>query len=187
MKKKEKNELKVVDKILLKKVLNSPSSSCTESLYLELGLIPIHVILKARRINYLHYLVNLKDEEMLAMFLKIQWKYPCKEDWTTQVQEDLEDFGMDNDLEKIKTTSKNSFKRLVKMKAKKYALDYLQDLKASHSKMNNLVYTELKLQDYLKSEIPVNDAKNLYQFRVRVANFSGNFKGRYQSLVCPFC
>ena len=73
------------------------------------------------------------------------------------------------------------------MKAKIYALDYLQYLKASHSKMNNLVYTELKLQDYLKSEIPVNEAKHLYQFRVRVANFRDNFKGRYQSLACPFC
>ena len=36
--------------------------------------------------------------------------------------------------------------------------------------MNNLVYTELKLQGYLKSEIPVNEAKNLHQFRVKIAN-----------------
>ena len=118
MKKKEINELEEVDKILLRKVLNAPSSSCTESLYLELGLIPLHVILKARRINYLHYLVNLNEEEMLAKFFKIQCKYPYKEDWTKQVQEDLEVFGLDNDLEKIKTTSKNSFKSLVKLKPK---------------------------------------------------------------------
>ena len=54
---------------------------------------------------------------MLAKFFKIQGKYPCKEDWTPQLQEDLEDFGIDIDLEKIKTISKISFKRLVKRKA----------------------------------------------------------------------
>ena len=68
MKKKEINELEEVDKILLRKVLNAPSSSCTESFYLELWLIPLQFILKTRRINYLHYLVNLNEEEMLAKF-----------------------------------------------------------------------------------------------------------------------
>ena len=61
------DELEDVDKILLRNILDAPSTSCVESLYLELGLIPIHIILKSRRIVYYHYLVNLNNDEMLIL------------------------------------------------------------------------------------------------------------------------
>ena len=41
LKTKEIDELESVDKILLRKILEAPQSSCIESLYLELGVIPI--------------------------------------------------------------------------------------------------------------------------------------------------
>ena len=42
------------------------------------------------------------------------------------------------------------------------------------------------MQNYLKnSEIPVNEAKNLYRFRTRVARFKENYKNSYQSIACP--
>ena len=52
----EQDELEEVDKLLLRRILNAPTSACIESLYLELGLVPIHIIIKARRVKYLHYL-----------------------------------------------------------------------------------------------------------------------------------
>ena len=89
LRKREIDDLEEVDKILIRNILNAPVSSCIESLYLELGLIPISIILKARRISYFHYLVNLDEREMLYQFFETQYKYPSKEDWTTQVVEDL--------------------------------------------------------------------------------------------------
>ena len=71
LKKKETDELEMVDKILLRNILEAPVSSCVESLYLELGVIPIHILLKARRIVYFHYLVNLDTKEMLYKFFKL--------------------------------------------------------------------------------------------------------------------
>ena len=44
----EEEELEKIDKILLRRILEAPDSVCVESLYLELGLIPIHILLKAR-------------------------------------------------------------------------------------------------------------------------------------------
>jgi hypothetical protein len=55
LQKSEIDELEYVDKVLLKRTLAAPDSTCIESLYLELGLIPIHIMLKARRVIYLHY------------------------------------------------------------------------------------------------------------------------------------
>ena len=82
MKNDEEQELEKIDKILLRRILEAPDSACIESLYLELGLIPLHIILKARRINYLHYLTNLSENEMLHKVFMAQWRYPVKDDWT---------------------------------------------------------------------------------------------------------
>ena len=96
LKKSEIEEFEEVDKILLRKILDAPSSSPIESLYLELGIIPIRFLIKAKRIVYLHYLINLKEDEMLKKFLDAQWKYPSKNDWTLQVGISEEKIGIFN-------------------------------------------------------------------------------------------
>ena len=50
------NQLEEVDKLLLRRVFETSSSSCIESFYLELGIIPIHIIIMARRFKYLHFM-----------------------------------------------------------------------------------------------------------------------------------
>ena len=98
----------------------------------------------------MHYLANLDQEEMLYKFVEAQFKYPTKDDWTLQVKDDLEDFGMPVSLEFIRSKSIHSFKRLVKIKTKGYDLNRLLNVKSEHSKLDKLMYTELKLQKYLK-------------------------------------
>ena len=77
---------------------------------------------------------------MLYKFFETQYNYPTKDDWTLQVTEDLDDFGISSCFNYLKRKSKNAFKRLVKIKSKEYALNYLLGLKMKHSKMDNLVY-----------------------------------------------
>ena len=79
------------------------------------------------------------------------------------MKDDLDDFGLPGSLEFLRSKSIHPFKRLVKIKTKEYALNHLLNLKLEHSKLDNLMYTELKLQKYLKSDdIPVHEAKNLF-------------------------
>ena len=54
------------------------------------------------------------------------------------------------------------------------------------SKMRDLHYEKLEAQDYLK-ELDVNEAKTVFKFRVRMAQFSGNFKGQGPIDPCPLC
>ena len=56
-------------------------------------------------------------------------------------------------LKTLKEKSKISLKIIVKIKMKENALEYLLMLKGNHSKMDKLVYTDFKLQEYLKSDI----------------------------------
>ena len=110
LRKQEIDQMEEVDKMLIRKILDAPISFCIESLYLELGIIPIHILLKARRINYFHYLVNLKEDEILYKLCHAQFKYPNKNDWTIQVQQDLDDFGLPESFQFMKSKSSNSLK-----------------------------------------------------------------------------
>ena len=93
---------------------------------------------------------------MLYKAFIAQWTYPVKDDWTIKVKENLEEFGISYSLEDMKTKSANSFKRMVKIRAKEYALNFLLDKKESHKKMDSLSYSEINLQKYLKNpNIPV--------------------------------
>ena len=187
--KSEIDELENVDKLLLRRVLGAPDSSCIESLYLELGVVPIRIIIKARRVKYLHYLTKLDENQMLSKVFKTQWKYPVKDDWTLQVQDDLKDFGIQMSLEEIGGKSEYSFKRLLKSKSKEYALEYLSKIKSKHTKMENLDYLELNLQNYFTNgQITVQEARNIFRYRTRVAKFKENMKNNSElSLACPLC
>ena len=59
------------------------------------------------------------------------------------VKVDLEDLNIPCSFEYIENKSKDTFKRIVKTKAKEYALRLLIKKQESHSKMENLNYTEL--------------------------------------------
>ena len=135
------NEFEAIDKLFLKKLLSTPSSTPNEALYLELGILPIGVIVKARRINYL---LSRDTNIMVYSFFITQWYNPTRGDWTEQVKKDLVDFDLPIDFDFIQSKSKEAFKKMVKSKAKEYALNKLLNNKSKHSKMNELWYTDME-------------------------------------------
>ena len=73
----------------------------------------------------------------------------------------------------------------MKQKTKEYAFEKLLEAKGMHSKMSNLKYNELRTQNYLKdSNISVEEAKNIFAFRTRMAEFKENFKGKHNNFDC---
>ena len=186
--KKDLQELSDLDKSLLRRILKTPITVTTEAMYLELGCLDIETIIKARRINYLFYLVNCDESEMLHKFFITQWKYGKSGDWTEQVRMDLQDFGLCPNLDSIKSTSKHAFKRMVKCKAKKYALQSFLQKKENHSKLKDLYYSDLKMQNYfLSDDLTVEQSQHVFSFRTRMAKFSENFRSQSGPATCPLC
>ena len=166
--------------------MNLPCTTPTEFRFLETGCLDIGTIVKIRRVIYLQYLLKSDECSMLAKFFQAQSKYPVKGDWTEQVKIDLEDFGIQENWDWIKSKSVNSFKRLVKKKAKQYALSEFLRKKSIHSKLDNIEYTELKMQKYLSSGlVSASQGKILLKFRSRMANYDNNF-GSSES-ACKLC
>ena len=52
--------------------------------------------------------------------------------------------------------------------------------------MKGLYYEKLELQEYF-SNFDVIEARTIFSFRVRMAKFSGNFRGARPPDPCPLC
>ena len=137
---------------------------------------------------YLHYILNTKKFEMLYKFFITQWNNPTRGDWSELVKKDLDDFKISKDLENISHMSNQPFKKLVKKEAKEYAFEKLSSMKDGHSKMENLQYTEIKMQEYMKSKnIKLKEALNIFQARTRMAKFGENYRAGADYVMCPLC
>ena len=181
-------EFENLDKLFFRRLLEAPKSTPIEAFFLEFGATPMGVIIKARRINYLHSVLSREKSSMLYSFFITQWNNPCKGDWTELVRKDLEDFGIPCSFEYIQSKSKEAFKRIVKVKSKEFALERLTKKQSTHSKMENLVYKELKMQRYmLNYELNHNQKKTLFKFRTRMAEFGENYRGGRAQVICPLC
>ena len=110
----EVNKLEEIDRLLLRKIFQVASSCPTEALYLEIGCIPLGIVIKSRRLNYLHHLVTREETEMLWRIFITQWEFPStRGEWAEQVIGDLEMFGICDKLNWIKSKSKLTFKAMV--------------------------------------------------------------------------
>ena len=123
---------------------------------------------------------------MISKFFRTQWRNPTKGDWTETVKQDLKDFKID--IEDITAKSKNVVKTMMKRKAQEFALFELLKKKQNHSKLENLNYMELKLQDYLKLPgVNITELRDTFKFRVRMTEFGENYRGTADFVCCPLC
>ena len=186
--KSEIDEFENLDKLFFRKLLEVPVSTPSEAFYLELGVLPVAAIIKARRVNYLHNILMRDKTSMLYTFFITQWQNPTRGDWTNQVKEDLEDLGIPCSFTFIQSKSKEAFKKLVKTKTKEFALKILKKRQETHTKMKNVVYTDLKVQSYFSSEeFNSFQKKTIFKFRTRMERFGENFRGGAEKVTCPLC
>ena len=74
------------------------------------------------------------------------------------------------------------------MKAKVYALKILLEKKSQHSKMDNVSYRDLKMQNYLLDEnLTSEEMKTVFKYRTRMEDYGENFRGGKTQVICPLC
>ena len=92
------------------------------------------------------------------------------------------------DLELIKTTGIEAYKKKIKSKINEAAFKYLKDLQQTHSKVKNVKYEKFETQQYLTSQLFTNkETSLLYSLRTKTTKiFKANFTSLYNGNVeCP--
>ena len=184
----EIKDLEEIDHIFFRLLFQVPRTTPIVSFYLETGTIPFNILIRMRRLKFLHYIVNLNKNEMLHKVFWEQWKNPIVKDWTMDAKNDLIFFGFDC-LDQLRNTSYNGFKSKVNIIGKNIAFKELMKIKETKSKLKSLNYTCLTLQPYLElNSMNTSQALSVFKFRVRMVPCENNYKtGTGITGLCPWC
>ena len=177
------NDLKEINKLdnfLLRKIVGAHSKVPVEFLFLETAALPIDIILKSRRINYLHTILNRERDELTHKIYLAQLNDPIKGDWAGMVEEDMKDIKLSLCPKETCTMKKAAFKNIVKNLVKIAAFDKLKEVQSTHTKINTIKYEQFKLQPYLDSNTLTVEERSL-AFNVR-ANTLNGFKMCFTSM-----
>ena len=128
-------KLEQADEALLRRILECPSSTPKEMMYLELNCLPIRFIIMSRRLNYLSTILKENEDSLLFKFFQAQLKTPNKNDWALTVQKDMEYLDINVPMSEISKMSGEKLINTVKMAVRREALDYL-----NREKINILKY-----------------------------------------------
>ena len=89
--------------------------------------------------------------------------------------------------EKIKSFSKQKFMNIIKEINKQKTFQYLINKKETHSKVKELKYNELKIQDYLSSNRWISskeEAQFIFKLRCNQVTVKANLKWKYENVQC---
>ena len=71
--KSEVEEFESLDFLFFRRLMEVPHTTPSEAYYLEFGVLLVNVVIKARRINYLHSILKRDKRGMLYSFFITQW------------------------------------------------------------------------------------------------------------------
>ena len=160
--KEEIRQLEVVDHFLLRSICGAHAKVPVEHLYLETGALPISDVIRARRLIYLQTILNRSEQELTRRVYTAQKKNPSRGDWTELIKEDMEAIGVKLNDEEIAQMGSYDYKKLIKSKVREATFRKLEELKKSHTKVEDNVYQNLKKpQEYILSEQITNEETEL--------------------------
>ena len=183
------SEIKSIDKIdlmLLKNALKTSSKVSRCLILLDLGLVSAEYIIKQKRANYLHTLLNSEASSISKKVFDEQLKSPIKGDFVNYIKEDLKEIGIQLSFEEIGSMSKSKWKVLVKNKIKEACFISLSKQKEKLSKGKECKYDKLELQSYFKSgnTLATDTKRKIFKTRSRDLYLKCNFPNAFSDLQC---
>ena len=143
-----------------------------------------------RRLMFLHYILNENKSSLIFKCFEAQRRNPCRNDWIISIYDDLEVLDIGLSFEDIQNLSKYQFQKFVRITVEEKALEYLNNLKLSHSKVELVEHKSLQMQKYLEPQNveTIKLSKFLFQARTRMLEVKLNFRNRYSKndLQCLF-
>ena len=179
--------LEQTDEMLLRRVFEAPVSTPRCLLYLDSGCKPIRFVCMARRLLFLHYILNEDEKSLISRFYRAQEANSNVNDWCKTTEKDLKYLEIMLTNDQIKMCSKEQFRSLVNSSIQEKCLKYLNTEKEKLTKVAHISFSDLKLQDYLKSSKSTSNlGKFTFLLRSRMLEIGNNFQNRFDNF-CPMC
>ena len=182
------DKLEQVDRTFFRRLFQVPKCTAIEAFYLETAALPIRHILIGRRLMYLWDILHKNENELVRKVFNAQKEFSVRNDWTTQVQQDLLECEIHLTEEEISRMKRITFKNMVREKLQLIAARYLISKKLQHSKSQHLTYSK-KMKAYLENEsLKIDDKRLMFKIRNRLIDVKANYRGKYKDdLSCRLC
>ena len=183
--------LEQTDEILLSRILDCDANTSNVLKYLELGVYPIKFEIMKRKISFLQYILKQEENSMMYKVFTATCEHPIKNDFVLTCQKYLECLNIKLTFKEIKEMSEYSFKKFVKEQTKEAAFKYLIGLKnkpGKHTKMANLDYSDLCIQEYLlDGNSNTEISKIIFKARGRNLDIKEHKRWKYGDDLCLGC
>ena len=171
----------------LKWMLHTPRGTATSFTLLELGVLPIRREIELRKLNWLHHILTLPDDDPVLKVYRGQKMYASEPNWFNEVSGLLREHRIDCCEEDIKLMSKNSWKNITKTAVRQTSLDTLNVECQGLAKTANVpTYHHLTKQPYL-TQLPPSKARTMFQIRAGVLDIKSNRPYQYDDQKCRVC
>ena len=183
--------LEVVDTSLIRRLTGGHSKCAVEYHHMETGTWKLRHHLTFRRLMYHHHLLSRGNTETIKKIYLKQKEKSIKGDWISLLKSDFKFLNIDINEEIITATPKSEYSKNIKKLINNAVFSYYQTLQQTHSKLDEVDYSELKIQPYLVSNSLNNEEKQLlYNMRSNCHSSKINFKKMYKNdtkctLKCP--
>ena len=185
---KDIRSLEQTDEWLLSRILDCDSNTSNAFKYLELGIYPIRFEIMKRKILFLQYILQQETNSMVFQVFKATLENPIKKDFVKVCEKYLEDLQINLTFDEISKMSKFSFSKLVKQKTEEAGFRYLLGEKSKQSKIMDIEYKSLKIQDYLlDGNKNIELSKLIFKARGQTLDIKTQKKWRYSDNVCTGC
>ena len=180
-----------IDKYLLRGLMNSHAKVPIEHLYLEMGVLPLSYVIRARRLIYLQTILKRPETDLIRRIYICQKTNPLPGDWCHSVADDFEKLGIHMEDTHIENMSEYEYKKYIKKQIRLAAFTELEGIRSGHSKVSQNSYTGLeKPQPYIRNQnITSRQSSLLFSLRsktVRGVKSNWSFMGE-ENTLCPIC
>ena len=171
----------------LKWMLHTPRGTCTSFTLLELGLLPIADEISLQKLNFLHHILTLPDDDPVKIVYEEQKLYVGELNWYNEICSLTKDYGLEMNEKWIQSLSKDKWKDITRSAVRKTVFELLYTECVSKSKTSKLPkYPCYAQQDYFQNLSPER-ARMYFQLRAGVFDFKCNRKYMYSDDICRLC
>ena len=125
---------------------------------------------------------------MIFQVLKATIEESSKNDFVQTCKKYMKELKINLSFEQIASVSKPAFKKLLQEKSKSAAFKYLMQEKSKQSKILNIKYSKLEIQEYLlRGDRNVNVQKFIFKARSKTLDLKLQKKWKYEDLLCSGC
>jgi hypothetical protein len=180
-------KLTMPDTMLQRKILSSSGNPSKVFMSLELGVIPVRNVIMAKRLNFLHYILNENTSSIIHQLYEVLKSDSRRGDFYNLVQKDLKKLNINMDDNTIREYSPVQWKKYVRSKVKENVLQNLTHENSMLEKTKDITFSELKLNDYLVENRSINLSRIIFSLRSKTLDIKTWQPWKYFDNLCVMC